>query len=95
MAADDKQCKTKVRAAWRSGHQISVCLMVVDRPDLRHCWEHASEGSVSVELLAAEDVTFRLEDADRPQVLLSDVMHVVRESVRYRHRRRQPWSLFE
>ena len=95
MAADDKECRTQVRAAWRSGHSVSVCLIVVDRPDLKHCWQHARDGSMSMEVLAAEDVTFRLEDADRSQLLLSDILRVVRESVRYRHRRRQPWSLFE
>lgn len=95
MAADDKECRTQVRAVWHAGHAISVCLIVVDRPALKHCWEHVSEGSISLDVLASQDVAFRLEDAERRQVLFSDVMHVVRESVRYRHRRRQPWSLFE
>jgi hypothetical protein len=95
MAADDKQCRTQVHAAWKSGREMSVCLIVVNRPDLKHCWEHAVEGSISVDLLGAEDVTFEIQEADRRQILASEVMRVVRESVRYRHRRRQAWSLFE
>lgn len=95
LAADDQQCRTQAQVSWRSAGAFSLCLVILERPELTRCWESASEGNATVDLVAAKDVTVELTDATQQHVLASSVMRVVRESVRYRPRRRQPWSLFE
>lgn len=95
MAAGDKQCRAQVLVSWRSAPPRALCLTVADRPELNHCWDAASEGNITVEVRAAADVAFQLQTADRPPVVASNVLRVVRESIQYRPRRRAPWSLFE
>jgi hypothetical protein len=95
LAMNDRQCETLVRASWRSPHEESLCLVIVDRPDVKRCWEKYSEGTYSIELVFAEDIVFQLKDLGLRQVLASEVLRVIREAIRYRHRRRQPWNIFD
>ncbi len=95
LALGDKQCDTLVRATWRSPHEESLCLVILEHPDVKRCWEKYSEGSYSIQLLFTEDVVFQLKDLDLRQVLASEVLRVIREAIRYRHKRRQPWNIFD
>lgn len=95
LAANDKQCETRVSARWRSPHEESLCLVIVDRSDIKRCWENYSEGTYSIELVFAEDLIFQLKDLELRHVLASEALHVIREAIRYRHRRRQPWNIFD
>jgi Protein of unknown function (DUF3019) len=95
LALGDKQCDTLVRATWRSPHEESLCLVILERPDVKRCWEKYSEGSYSIQLVFTEDVVFQLKDLDLRQVLASEVLRVIREAIRYRHKRRQPWNIFD
>jgi Protein of unknown function (DUF3019) len=91
----DKQCQTPVHAQWRSSHDESLCLVIVSRPDVKHCWEHYAEGTYTIELTFVDDLTFQLRDVSLEHVLASEVLRVIREAIRYRHRRRQPWNIFD
>ncbi len=95
LAEKDKQCETPVHAQWRSSHEESLCLVIVERPDVKRCWEHYSEGTYTIELTFTEDLLFQLRDLSLERVLASEALRVIREAVRFRHRRRQPWSLFD
>ena len=95
LAIDDKQCETWVHARWRSPHEESLCLVIVDRPDIKRCWENYSEGTYNIELVFAEDVIFQLKDLDLRRVLASEALRVIRAAIHYRHKRRQPWNLFD
>jgi hypothetical protein len=95
LAADDKQCETWVHARWRSPHEESLCLVIVDRPEVKRCWENYSEGTYNIELVFAEDVIFQLKDLELRQVLASEALRVIRAAIHYRHKRRQPWNLFD
>jgi hypothetical protein len=95
LAGTDTECKIQVRASWRAAHEESLCLIVPDRPQVRRCWDRVSQGDYTVDLTLAGDVTFELEDALLTRVLASQVVHVVRDTNRYRHRRREPWNIFE
>ena len=95
LAATDKQCETRVSAKWRSPHEESLCLVILDRPEVKRCWEKYSEGNYSVELVFAEDLVFQLRDVDLRNVLASEALRVIREAIRYRHKRRQPWNIFD
>jgi hypothetical protein len=95
LTGKDKECQTPVRAQWRSSREESLCLIIVARPDVKRCWEHYSEGTYTIELSFAEDLTFQLRDVSLERVLASEVLRVIREAIRYRHKRRQPWNIFD
>ena len=95
LAADDKQCETRVHAMWQSPREESLCLVIVDRPQVKRCWEHFSNGTYNIELVFTEDLIFQLKDLDLQRVLTSETLRVIREAIRYRHRRRQPWNIFD
>jgi hypothetical protein len=95
LASDDKQCETRVHAQWRSPHEESLCLVIVDRPEVKRCWEHYSQGTYTVELVFADDLVFQLRDLELQRVLASEALRVIREAIRYRHKRRQPWNIFD
>ena len=94
LPMNDAQCDTVVRATWRSPSDESLCLIIVGRPDVKRCWEKYSEGSYSIELIFSTDLVFQLKDLDLQQVLASEVLRVIREAIRYRHKRREPWNIF-
>jgi len=95
MGAKDKQCQTEVHAQWSAPHEESLCLIILDRPDIKHCWEHYSQGTYSIVLTFMDDLTFQLRDPALQNVLASEVLRVIREALRYRHRRRDPWNIFQ
>jgi Protein of unknown function (DUF3019) len=95
LAANDNQCNTLVRATWRSPHEESLCLVILDRPDVKRCWEKYTEGTYSLELVFTSDLVFQLKDLDLQHVLASEVLRVIREAIHYRHKRRQPWNVFD
>jgi hypothetical protein len=95
LAAGDKQCETRVSANWQSPREESLCLVILQRPEVKRCWEKYSEGNYSIELTFAEDLVFQLRDLELRNVLASEALRVIREAIRYRHKRRQPWNLFD
>ncbi len=95
LTGGDKQCETPVHAQWRSSHEESLCLVIVARPDVKRCWEHYSEGTYTIQLTFTEDLTFQLRDVSLEHVLASEVLRVIKEALRYRHKRRQPWNIFD
>jgi hypothetical protein len=95
LAATDKQCETRVSATWQSTREESLCLVILDRPEVKRCWENYSEGTYSIHLVFAEDLVFQLRDVDLRNVLASQALRVIREAIRYRHKRRQPWNIFD
>jgi Protein of unknown function (DUF3019) len=94
LTANDTQCDTVVHATWQSPRNESLCLVIVGRPEVKRCWEKYSEGTYSIELTFSADLVFQLKDLDLQQVLASDVLRVIREAIRYRHKRREPWNIF-
>lgn len=95
LGADDKQCETQIHAKWRSPHEESLCLVIVERPEVKRCWENYSEGTYSIGLVFSDDLMFQLKDLQLQHVLASEALRVIREAIRYRHKRRQPWNIFD
>jgi hypothetical protein len=52
-------------------------------------------GDYSIELIFSSDLIFQLQDLDQQRVLTSEVLRVIREAIRFRHKRREPWDLFD
>ena len=69
--------------------------MILNRPEVKRCWEKYSEGNYSLELVFAEDLVFQLRDLALGNVLASEALRVIREAILYRHKRRQPWTIFD
>ncbi len=95
LSAGDRECDTEVQASWRAAHNESLCLVIQGRPEVKRCWENYSEGTYTLALTFTEDLVFQLKDLDLQNVLASEVLRVVREALRYRHKRRQPWNIFD
>jgi Protein of unknown function (DUF3019) len=95
LAAEDKQCEARVRAMWQSPRQESLCLVIVDRPEIKRCWENYTEGTYSIDLVFNEDLIFQLKDPALQHVLASEALLVIKEAMRFRHKRRQPWNIFD
>jgi DUF3019 family protein len=95
LTGNDKQCSTPVHAQWRSNHDESLCLVILEHKEIQRCWEHYSAGTYTVDLVFTQDVVFQLRDVSLEHVLASEVLRVIREAIQYRHRRRQPWNIFD
>jgi Protein of unknown function (DUF3019) len=93
--ADQNLCETKVTAQWHSDRDESLCLVIVDRPEVKHCWESFSRGTYSLQLTFGNDMTFQLKDPDLKNTLASETLRLIREAQQYRQRRRAPWNVFE
>jgi hypothetical protein len=94
LSGDDTTCNTTVRAQWRSPRNESLCLLIVDRPHIRHCWENHSQGVYSVEVSFSEDLVVELRDAELDDVLAKQAIAVIRQALQLRHKRRPPWNIF-
>jgi hypothetical protein len=95
LAANETQCSTTVHAKWHSPREESLCLVIMGRSDVKRCWEHYSEGTYSIELVFSDDLLFELKDSHLDTVLASEALRIIREAIRYRHRRRDPWNIFQ
>jgi hypothetical protein len=93
LSADDEQCSTEVQAHWRSPRNESLCLVIVNRPEIRRCWENHSEGRYTVGLAFSEDLVVELRDSELRGVLVSEAIKVIREALQLRRKRRAPWSI--
>jgi Protein of unknown function (DUF3019) len=94
LSANDSACSLTVRARWFSAQSESLCLVVLEQPDIKRCWEHYEQGVYTLELQFSNDQTFQLRDPALQQVLASRALRVIREVLRYRHPRREPWNVF-
>lgn len=93
MSAQDEECSAVVQAQWRSPRDESLCLVIVGRPQIKRCWESYSAGVYKVELSFSEDLVVELRDPQLQQVLASAAITVIKEALRLRHKRRQPWNI--
>jgi hypothetical protein len=94
LSDENPTCNTTVHAQWRSSRNESLCLLIVDRPQVRQCWEDHKEGVYSVEVSFSEDLVVELRDAELDRVLASQAVSVIRQALQLRHRRRPPWNIF-
>jgi hypothetical protein len=94
LSDENPTCNTTVHAQWRSSRNESLCLLIVDRPEVRQCWEDHKEGVYSVEVSFSEDLVVELRDAELDRVLASQAVSVIRQALQLRHRRRPPWNIF-
>jgi hypothetical protein len=82
-----------VTAQWRSPRDESLCLFIVDHPQVRQCWEQHSEGVYSVRLEFNRDLLVQLRDPQLQTVLAAEAIAVIKEALRLRRKRRQPWDI--
>lgn len=94
LSEEDTTCNTTVHAQWRSSRNESLCLLIVDRPQVRQCWEDHKEGVYSVEVSFSDDLVVELRDTEADRVLASQAIAVIRQALQLRHRRRPPWNIF-
>lgn len=95
LGANERQCSTTVHAYWHSPQEESLCLVILGLSNVKRCWEHYSQGTYSIELVFSNDLLFELRDSRLETVLASEALRIIRQAIRYRHRRRDPWNIFE
>lgn len=95
LAAHDKQCDVIVHARWSAPQNESLCLVLLGRPRIKRCWDDYASGTYTLQLEFTQDLTFQLRDPSLRNILASEVLRVLREALRYRYRRRQPWNIFD
>ena len=93
LSADDKSCDTVVTAKWRAPQDESLCLLIVGQPQVRQCWENHDEGVYTVRLMFDRDLLVQLKDLELQNVLASETIAVIKEALRLRRKRRQPWDI--
>jgi hypothetical protein len=93
LSAGDENCDTMVTAKWRSPRDESLCLLIVGQPQIRQCWEDHTEGTYTVRLVFSEDLLVELRDLQLQNVLASEAIAVIKEALRLRRKRRQPWDI--
>jgi hypothetical protein len=93
LSAQDESCNTVVTAQWRSPQDESLCLLIVGKPQIRRCWENHTEGVYTVRLEFESDLLVELRDLQLQNVLASEAIAVIREALRLRRKRRQPWDI--
>jgi hypothetical protein len=95
LGVKDQQCEARVQASWHSPTEESLCLVIEGHPDVRQCWEKYTQGTYTIELVFDDDVLFQLKDLELRDVLAAETLRVIREAIHYRHKRRQPWNVFD
>lgn len=93
MSAQDEDCSAVVQAQWRSSRDESLCLVIVGHPQIKRCWENYAAGVYKVELSFSEDLVVELRDPQLQHVLAAEAITVIKEALRLRHKRRQPWNI--
>jgi hypothetical protein len=93
LSAGDENCDTVVTAQWHAPRDESLCLLIVGQPQVRRCWENHAEGVYTVRLVFNQDLLVELRDLQLQKVLASEAIAVIREALRLRRKRRQPWDI--
>ena len=93
LSSDQENCDTVVTARWRAPQDESLCLLIVGQPQVRQCWENHAEGVYTVRLTFDRDLLVQLRDVDLQNVLASETIAVIKEALRLRRKRRQPWDI--
>jgi len=95
LGVKDQQCEARVQATWRAPAEESLCLVIEGRPEVKQCWENYAAGTYTIELVFNDDLLFELKDLELQRVLAAETLRVIREAIHYRHKRRQPWNVFD
>lgn len=93
LSAGDENCDTVVTAQWRAPRDESLCLLIVGYPQVTRCWENHAEGIYTVRLVFNSDLLVELRDSQQQERLASETIAVIREALRLRRKRRQPWDI--
>jgi hypothetical protein len=93
LSSDKENCDTVVTARWRAPRDESLCLLIVGQPQVRQCWENHTEGVYTVRLMFDRDLLVQLRDLGLQNVLASETIAVIKEALRLRRKRRQPWDI--
>jgi hypothetical protein len=93
LSANDENCDAVVTAKWHSPKDESLCLLIVGQPQVRQCWENHTDGVYTVRVTFDRDLLVQLRDTDLQNVLASETIAVIKEALRLRRKRRQPWDI--
>jgi hypothetical protein len=93
LSAEDEHCDVVVTAQWRAPRDESLCLLIVGQPQVTRCWENHAQGVYTVRMVFNQDLLVELRDLQLQKLLASEAIAVIREALRLRRKRRQPWDI--
>ncbi|WP_230556913.1 DUF3019 domain-containing protein [Teredinibacter turnerae] len=95
LSEKSPECHEQVRVSWESAEARSVCLFQSGREVPIACWEQTTNGGVTLQLAAADTITFELRDFTDTSINLATAeFKVMHDKKKYRRSRRNPWSFF-
>lgn len=94
LTKNEEFCDALVEIQWQSQQVENLCLEILEFPEIDRCWETVTEGTHKLELRFDTDLEVQLRDSDSNETLASRTLKIIREAIRYRRKRRQPWNIF-
>jgi hypothetical protein len=90
----EEPCTMSMQVSWRGPGTAEICLRELLRDPTLQCWQNATNGSIELSFVNAEDVQYQLHDSasDGP-VAVADVKVINRDLRNSRKRRRHVWSI--
>lgn len=94
LAENESHCDALVEIEWTSTQLENLCVEILQFPEIEQCWENHQQGRHQVELVFDTDLEVHLNDSQSNEVLASRTLKIIREAIRYRRKRREPWNIF-
>lgn len=90
----EEPCMMSMQVSWQGSGAAEVCLRELLRDPMLQCWQNATNGSIELSFVNAEDVQYQLQDAESDSPLaVADVKVINRDLRNSRKRRRHVWSI--
>lgn len=94
LSERESLCKDRIKIVWHASDEISPCLFQEGRKAPLHCWKNKKKGRYQFHLVTENSVKFILKPYDEAIQLASSEFEVLKNQLKYRHRRRNSWSFF-
>ncbi|MFT7559434.1 MAG: hypothetical protein ACI93R_001345 [Flavobacteriales bacterium] len=94
LSEKEETCADTLEITWHSDRLRSICLFQSSKQLPLRCWEDENRGEHRVEIITGADVDFQLREVRNKNLLVTQSFEVLHDQVKYRKRRRNPWSFF-
>ena len=90
----DKSCEASIQVEWRLKSKRSVCLTNDSQPRALACWQNKSFNVENFTIDINSNTRFYLRDQITNEIIYSTPFNLYLKLVKYRKKRRNPWSFY-
>ena len=90
----NEHCETNVEVQWRLKSNRNVCLYIDSQNRALACWKGKSFINENFAIDISSHVNFQLRDKMTNQIIYSAPFSLYLKLVKYRKKRRNPWSFY-